>query len=342
MSRRLTGPQFQQLQLPGTEDGPDDEQMRLFETHRAGPGSLYALNPSPDASEWRDVDREVPLEEDEREILEEEGDINRGEFYNFYSPAHSQEREFLANQGAFGRSREAFEQAGTYLGEEKFPDQPRPDLQFRDIYSDEGYGERTWSTDEGTEVGKVSYHDDAWGPYVETAEINPLYRGRGFSREAITEFAGGLEPEEGVVHAGSYTPAGAGAFHAKGIPTVRDIETAFESHIRDTLDEEQVTELARENRPDLPWDTEDSATLSRNERWAMDDVIETTRDRLTQDMYSDDYAQEEFRDHLYDMQEQVLSRLSESRVGSFLSGWKPEAKRGVQEKLFPTFDLAEF
>lgn len=319
---RGIGPQFQQLPLPGLgEEGT--EQMRLFDTHVAGPAAIYAKNPSPDAADWGNQDKTVPLNEDETELLTGEEGLSeeRGEFYDFDSAPYSTEREFVANRGAYGRSRSEFEQAGTHLGHEAYPDRVNPNTRFDDLLVDEDHGEMTWSTREGSPVGKVTYNEDEWGPYVDTAEVSPLYQGRGFSRDAITDFASSAE---GIVHAGSFTNAGAGAFHAKGIPTANDLRDGFEEWIGNREpDEEKIEEIARERHPDLDW--EGGVGVGR--------ALLSTRADLELDMMEDEDLREEYKDTLGDIQGHMVGKIEASRRGEFYGGWKPKQTWGWQEKM---------
>lgn len=328
---RGIGPQFQQLPLPGIGDDRGPEQMRLFDTHRAGPAAIYAKNPSFDAANWQDRDKYVPRTAEEEAIYsgEDENPMERGEFYDFESEPFSSEREFVANQDAYGRSRQQFEEAGTHLGHDAYPERVNPDLKFDDLVIDEGgygYGETTWSTREGTPVGKVTYNEDEWGPYVETAEVSPMYRGRGFSRDAITDFA---STAEGIVHAGSYTEAGAGAFHAKGIPTAHDLRDGFEQWIGDREpDDDVIMERARDLFPDKDW--EGASAAEAGERGTL---LRQLRSRAELDMLDDEDLREEYKDTLGDIQGHMVGKIEASRRGEFYGGWKPKQSWGWQEKM---------
>lgn len=336
---RATYPSHQQLQLPfeGSENvGGGSEQMRLFDTHRAGPANVYAMNPSADVGDWRDVDRDVALEPEEEEVVFGAHDEDYvppgmdGQFFEFESPPESEERHYLANQGAHQRSISESKQSGTYLGHDEYPSKVRPDLGFGDLEEEIGdYDERRWVTDEGTEVGKIRFHEDDWGPNVDYAEINPMYRGRGFSRDALTKVAGGLEPGEGIMHAGSFTMAGSGAFHAKGVPTEHDIESGYEDFSEqrreEMFDPDTVRERAAEIYPDEDpdfWDSDDADPYLHDAR---SELLGEFQDREPE-------LRMEFRDNLEEMQSQVLANLPSSRKGAFVEGWKPK---------FPTSGKAE-
>ena len=333
--RQFSGPQYEQLSLPGA--GRGTEQMRLFDTHRAGPANVYAANPSLDASDWRDADREVPLSEEGIELVEDDEHEISGEFFNF--PTGRSDREFMAYGGAHHEKIGQTADEGTYLGHDAYPEKVNPDLRFSDL-SEDGfdYDERQWFTDEGTMVGKINYHEDDWGPNVDHAEINPLYRGRGFSRDALKTVAGGLEPGEGVMHAGSFTTAGHGAFQAKGIPTEDDLERGFEDWVQTREpDEEMVTDLSLDRlqnfHPDQPWDDVDQWTDEMREL-----EFETrsgVEEDLRHEMRDDPDARMEFRGNLEEMQAQVLGSLpGGGRKASFAQGWKPKGPtRGFDEEL---------
>ena len=287
---QFQGPRTQQLPLPGMGS---PEQMRLFDTHRAGPASIYGLNPATDASDWTDQDKQVAREPADLERLDEGDDeepVMRGEFFDF--PLSQEDQDFVTFAPAHTREMGRQRDAGTYLGHDEYPTKASPEVQFGDLLTDgDGWGEASWHTREGSLVGKVGFHEDRWGPQVEHAEINPLYRGRGFSARAIPEFAANLEEGQGIVHAGGFTPAGARAFQAKGIPTETQIDQAFN---------------------DFLFTSEESGDLD------LDDM---------------DSLEETFRGNLEVMQDQVLKNLPTSRKGAFAKGWRPEYKFGRQEEL---------
>ena len=320
--RQFSGPQYEQLALPGM--GRGTEQMRLFDTHRAGPANVYARNPSLDAVDWRDEDREVPLSEEGIELVEDEEHEIRGEFFEF--PVSRPDREFMAYGTAHHEKIGQTHDEGTHLGHDAYPEKTNPDLRFSDLHEDGfDYDQRQWFTDEGTMVGKINYHEDDWGPNVDHAEINPLYRGRGFSRDALRTVAGGLEPGEGIMHAGSFTTAGAGAFHAKGIPTEDDIERSFDEWVYGMEpDEDEVLMMAEDRYPEEDWRSPDAPQSYLDE--IRTDLIESRRD--------DPDTRMMFRENLEEMQSQVLGSLPGGRKSAFTQGWKPKfPTRGFAEEL---------
>lgn len=341
LNRRQFYPTQQQLALPGlAAEAP--EQMRLFDTHRAGPANVYAANPAADASQWQDRDRTVPVTEDEHAIIEDEDYALRGEFSTF--PIGREDREFIAYGGAHQRAFQQSRDDGTYLGHDAYPAKTNPDVQFSDLQHDD-YEDTQWWTDGGTLVGEVAWHEDEWGPYVNTAEINPMYRGRGFTREAIPDFARRrAEDTPGIVHAGSYTEDGTRAFHAKGIPTTSDIEEGYDAYVDDMdiePDTESLVEMLADsevgsdrgwdwNAPESEWSREQETAFSEEYDRAVEDERENFR--------YEGYAREDYRESLEAMQEQVLANLPSSRTGQFAAGWagpwKPKGPAsGRNEKL---------
>lgn len=247
------GPDTHQLSLPGLGDG--DEQMRLFDVRNSGPANVYTANTASDATNWRDRDIPVELDEDEREIVNDDfGYSVPGNFFEF--EVGEPDRAHIAAGRAHGRTEVEAIREGNYLGADAYP---RLDtgLQFEDLYNEAGYGwhnERVWTSPSGTEVGKVRWHEDEWGPNVDAAEINPGFQGRGFSREAMRVVAEEAHEEGQIIHAGSFTDAGAGAFHRKGIPTERDLERGFEDYAEAVFSEDPGAydpEFERENFKDL-------------------------------------------------------------------------------------------
>ena len=321
--RRFSGPQYEQLAMPGM--GRGTEQMRLFDTHRAGPANVYAANPSLDAADWRDVDREVPLSEEGIELVEDDEHEIQGEFFEF--PVGRSDREFMAYGTAHHEKIGQTHEEGTHLGHDAYPEKVNPDLRFSDLSdSNMNYDEREWYTDEGTMVGKIEYHEDDWGPNVDHAEINPLYRGRGFSGDALKTVAGGLEPGEGVMHAGSFTSAGSGAFQKKGIPTEDDLERGFGDWVAGLdVDEDDVLNEAEMRYPDEDWSSDDAPQSFLNE----------IRQDLVEARFDDPDMRMQFRENLEELQAQTLQSLpgTSSRKGAFVEGWKPKGPtRGTQEK----------
>lgn len=76
------------------------------------------------------------------------------------------------------------------------------------------------------EVAKVEYSPYEDGRLVIGAEVNPHYRGRGFSQRIMADLPFQGELEEGPWHAGSFTPEGQRAFGDKGVPNDTDIAIA--------------------------------------------------------------------------------------------------------------------
>lgn len=332
-ARKANYPQSQQLALPGL--GQDVEQMRLFDTRRAGPANIYAMNTSPDASDWRDKDIAVPLGEEQQAIVDDDEYTVSGEFFEF--PIGLDDREFMAYGSAHNQEIQRTQREGTHLGHENYPERTNPGLQFSDLLEDsDGWAEASWWTPGQTEVGRVDFHEDRWGPNVDHAEINPLYRGRGFSREAIPDFAANLEPGAGIVHAGGYTDAGRGAFHAKGIPTETDIEYGFADFVEQMdVDEDEVTDFAMDRLRSYHGDAADLDPSEWTEDMGIDyqHFRETAEESIREQAADDSYTESMYREQLEDMQEQVLANLPTSRKGAFMSGWKPEHKTGRQEEL---------
>lgn len=338
--RRAQYPSTQQLALPDLGGPP--EQMRLFDTRRAGPANIYAMNPSLDASEWRDKDVVVPLGEEGQALVDDDEFTVSGEFFEF--PTGRSDREFVAYGSAHREDLKRTQEEGTYLGHEEYPGRVNPGLQFSELLEDEGAAERSygqsvsWYTPEGdTEVGRVEYDMGQWGPQVAYAEINPLYRGRGFSREAIPQFASRLGPGDGVVHAGGFTAAGDAAFHAKGIPTETDLDQGFYEFVGDLEpDEDDVVDFAMDRLRTMYGPTAVEADSSEWSEDMVDDydhLLVTSAQLLQDDLQNDPTIQETYRENLELMQEQVLANLPTSRKGAFMSGWKPEHKTGRQEEL---------
>jgi len=232
-------PKRYQPQLPGTQDEVSG-QMPLFGVRNAGPANVYSRIDSPDARDWTSDQPSVPLIKDEKRILgydpddpgapgyDEYGDMGStsGQFFEFTSPAGSSERQHEAYKIAH---EQAIQEQST-LGYDAYPKKVNPDMAFRDLYSEEGdwgLGQRDYYTPEGTLAGRVDYEEGTFGPHVNYAEINPLYKGRGWSKDAMMDF---MSDAEGIVHAGDFTNAGAGAFEKKGIPTERDLLRHFEEY----------------------------------------------------------------------------------------------------------------
>lgn len=331
---RVRYPTHHQLELPfeGSENlntGP--EQMRMFDTHRAGPANVYAANPSMDTADWGDQDREVPLSDEGREMVDDEEFTLSGEFFQF--PVGQADREFMAYGGAHQEKLTETKDVGTYLGHDAYPGRTNPGMQFGDLTPEadgddyRGEASQSYFTDEGTEVGRVQWHDDEWGPNVDYAEINPLYRGRGFSREAIAGFAEdrSMEGEGGIVHAGSYTAAGSGAFHAKGIPTIDDIEHGYDDWVGGLdPDDEFVRDVAAARYPEEDWNSPN----------APQSFLDEIREEARGEMRDDPDNRMMFRENLEDMQSQVLANLP-GRRGAFAQGWKPKfPTRGFNDE-FP-------
>ncbi|MFN2347743.1 MAG: hypothetical protein ABR616_18775 [Dermatophilaceae bacterium] len=325
---RATWPGHQQMSLPGLGEG-GLEQMRLFDTNRAGPANVYSMNPSRDAADWRDQDKQVPLNAEQQEIVDDEDYTVRGEFFEF--PVGQDDREHMAYGGAHQETISDTKERGTYLGHEEYPAQPNVGLQFRDLQTGgDGYSQSEWWTPNsedgrlGTEVGRIQFHEDDWGPNVDYAEINPLYQGRGFSRDALTEVAGGLEPGEGIMHAGSFTSAGSGAFQKKGIPTVDQIEGGYDDWVEGLeVDDDEVMDMARDQFPDEDWDGPDPPMSLADE----------LRAEMNYDRQQDPDNRSMFREGLEEMQSQVLAKLPGRRGAFAQGGWKPERKFARNEEL---------
>ena len=337
-NRPVQYPTHQQPSLPGLGDPERTEQMPLFETHRAGPANVYTRFDTGDANQWTDRPRNVSLTEDEREVLdpgedewfEEATPMQSGQFFQFESPPGSSEREWEANLQAHGRSVQEFQRGGRLLGHDAYPQQVNPNLQFEDLHAEPDMGRTSYYTPEGTEVGRVEFHDDEWGPNVDYAEINPLYRGRGFTKPAMIDFASDAEDYgQGIVHAGGFTAAGAGAFHAKGIPERGELDQGFEDFASERIEadvEDMLPEALRGEYPDEDWDSED----------APQGYADSLRDDLTSELHEDQDRMLDLRDEyaggLRDLQSDVIAQGSR-RKGEFLAGWKPKTKVGFQEKL---------
>ncbi|MCA1781927.1 MAG: hypothetical protein LC679_07055 [Intrasporangiaceae bacterium] len=141
---RATWPGHQQMSLPGLGEG-GLEQMRLFDTNRAGPANVYSMNPSRDAADWRDQDKQVPLNAEQQEIVDDEDYTVRGEFFEF--PVGQDDREHMAYGGAHQETISDTKERGTYLGHEEYPAQPNVGLQFRDLQTGgDGYSQSEWWT----------------------------------------------------------------------------------------------------------------------------------------------------------------------------------------------------
>ena len=345
LNRNQFYPSQQQLAIPGLDQ---PEQMRLFDTRRAGPANVYTANPSPNAADWKDRDLSVDLSTEGQEILDDESYEVQGRFSTF--PLGEDARAYVAYGQAHGDAIRASRDDGTYLGHDAYPERVHPDLRFGDLdVEDASLGEdiTRWNAPDGTVVGEVDWEPDRWGPYVNTAEINPLYRGRGFTREAIPDFAGiASEYTRGIVHAGSYTDAGAGAFHAKGVPTTSDIERGYEDYVDREVSEIPVESLkqdALENMRggevglDQGWDWEaPEDTWSSAQRDALGHEVEYLTGYFRESMLDDPETTEQYLDQLEGMQEAVLSKLP-GRRSAFEQGWKPQAKFGRQEE-FPELE----
>lgn len=312
---RAQFPEFNQPQLPGM--GGSGRQMPLFKTEQAGdiPANVYSKFDEADAGQWTEPQDFELSGEESRVLSDPSGGRKKGMFFDFNSFPHSTERQHQAFEPAHERARE---QEGV-LGYEHFPKQPNPDLQFDDLQSNFGVSKfgssnfddfddfddedegLTFTTPEGSEVGKVSFHEDEWGPAVEEAEINPLYKGRGWSGDAMAEFVSGAE---GVVHAGGFTPAGQQAFRQKGIPTSDDLEQSF--------DEYKERDLRGSGEEDEEFGSEYGFG-------GMDPDVDTE-------------LREEFTNQAMEMQQQAVEqhRRGRSRKG----GGPPMGKKGTQEKLF--------
>lgn len=348
------GPDFQQLELPGVSEPKGPTQMRMFDTLAVPDGvrekgtAVYARNPSLDAAEWNDQDIFPGYDKSESETMfDPDGGTIQGEFFEFEHPVGSREREFQAG----GSMHKRLQGQEGVLGHDAFPERVRPELQFSDLSEEGGYGmfnEKDYLTDEGSLAGRVQYHEDEWGPNVDYAEINPLYKGRKFSRDAILDFAGDLGPGEGIVHAGGFTDAGAGAFHAKGIPTEGDISRGLDDYrarqtdlAYDYIDDEAVEQYARNSAPDLPWEEPDTADDAAWEEmdFAIDDAREQVARSLAEGWSGDNPAfdeavESEYRSELEGLQQFTLNKIR-SRLNNFTEG-KGGAipkKTAVQEKL---------
>lgn len=310
---RAQFPEFNQPQLPGMGGG-SSRQMPLFKTQQAGdiPANVYSKFDEADAGQWTEPQDFELSDEESRTLSDPSGGRKQGMFFDFNSFPHSTERQHQAFKPAHERARE---QEGV-LGYENFPEQPNPDLQFGDLeaqhgvskfgssnfddfddFDDEDEG-LTFTTPEGSEVGKVSFHQDEWGPAVEEAEINPLYKGRGWSGDAMAEFVSGAE---GIVHASGFTEAGQQAFRQKGIPTDYDIEGQFS----------EFKQRGRGAEGDEEFGSEYSLG-------GADPHEEELRD--------------DFMNQAMDMQQQAVEqhRKGRSRKG----GGPPMGKKGTQDKLF--------
>lgn len=204
---------------------------RLFKIRSHGPGNTY--------EKWRENETPhggvVPAHRSE-ELLQAHnprrlprktplpftGDVEvGGEFSDFKYPGGSAESEFVLG-------RETYEEASRKnpLGGD-FPSRVNPQLQYEDL----SWNTRDASdlphyvssveaiTPEGSAVGRVEYEKDLAGDVrVNTAEISPLYRGRGFSSKAIPDFMERFTGRGGV-YTDMFTPEGRQAFGRKGIPT---------------------------------------------------------------------------------------------------------------------------
>lgn len=243
---RLNEGQFHQPRLPGTSE---PKQMALFHTAKAGdlPANIYRRSYHPDAPS----ESNLRLNPDEQRTLSDPNEHERGVFFDWDSPANSSERQFLAYGEAHEREvgidqhEKARGVQSQILGYDKFPEQVNPDLDFEDLIPEEGvrgsnFGFKdpdepgiTFRSPEGSEIAKVTYDEDEWGPNVHEAEVNPLYKGRGWTKPAMTDFVG---QAEGVVHAGGFTHAGSKAFRAKGIPTDEDLNQGLSERVEQRVE----------------------------------------------------------------------------------------------------------
>lgn len=331
------GPSIQQRTLPGLGQA---EQMRLFDTQKVGPANVYRANTSPEATDWRDQDVPTQLSPRKQKELDDDEYGVLGQFFRF--PLGPEARSHVVHGSVHTRTLREAKEDGTYLGHDAYPERVHPDLTVDDLENDD-YGDDEWteqfrgqsSTEQtnwfapdGTLVGRVEHHDDEWGPQVDHAEINPLYRGRGFARDNIAEFAdmyagGG----RGIVHAGGYTADGSKAFHARGIPTETDIEYMYDAW-RENLDVDQddLEELI-----DIQLYDQGRNPDSPEEREAIRDAAES---RLREN-YRDGggpHSREVFLDTLEESQEHVLANIP-GRRSAFMDGWKPKRVRGTNVEL---------
>jgi len=225
-------PNLNEKQFQSSKQGEQIEgQLPMFRTTKAGPANVYErLGPEetiPDEPAAAPESTYVPLELSTG--LFDGKHAIRGVFGDFETSPGSSEMEYLENRDPHQRAIMQSRSEGTLLGYEAYPDRVNPDLYFQDLERSDpepvgfhGTGSRVdFRTPEGTTVGRVDYSENEWGPSIDTAEVNPLYKGRGFSKDAMIDF---VSEADGVVHADDFTAEGSKAFRARGIPTGLDLE----------------------------------------------------------------------------------------------------------------------
>lgn len=288
----LTGPQFQTRTLPGLNDD-QPAQMPLFNTTRVGKQEYYSKFRSPDANDWTDSKPAI----DAVEIFEGRRDLDPG--YQAQSMGRRgldktggafetwdngpEEQEYLASRAMHGDLIKSHGELG-HSGQPTLAPLQFNELQRHETMADsQSYpgqmkGLTTWSTPAGTPVAKVDWrhapdwheplesrdmHDDPLGTLINTAEVHPLYKGRGYSKGIMADLGDSVSDTPGIMHADGFTDEGSAAFNAKGAP--------LDEHVRewrnDALEAQGLKYEQPFKEPNKPDGSSGRWRFPANEEW---------------------------------------------------------------------------